>query len=410
MLDDRNAGSHTATIGVGDECGRLQQRMPQLNLDLSRLRFDVSLTASFVQSPFIPVITGSYTGLVEAPTPGAFAFESSGFLRVNVTSTGAFTGTLFLAGVPYPFVGEFTGSGQFIGEVRRANNFPLTLNFNIDVAPNGTQQIVGTISSNTFVSSAIAKRAAYGPKAPAPSNIVGRYTVVLPPAFPIADAQRDPRGNGIGLLTITPDGTVSWNGRLADGSGAIQRQALARDNTWPLFLNLYRSKGVMLGNITVDKSQTDSDIDGSVNWFKPVVARDTYFPIGFRILDATFMGSAYTPPAAGTRALTGFAEADDNAILTLQEGSLLGDIVRSTTFSATNDITITNPGNERFVLDLDPLSGVFGGSFVHPVSATRTRIIGVLFQKQSIGVGRFPGLSVPGVNPQTGRVLLESKP
>ena len=127
------------------------------------------------------------------------------------------------------------------------------------------------MSANTFVGNVIAKRAAYGPGNPAPSALVGRYTVLLPPASPIADTQRDPRGNGIGFLTITPDGTVRWNGVLADGTPVSQAQALAKDNTWPLFLNLYLTKGVMLGDITMDATRPESDLAGHVDWFKPVV-------------------------------------------------------------------------------------------------------------------------------------------
>ena len=366
---------------------------------------DASLTASFVQSPFLPQITGSYSGLVETPGASSFAIETSGILRVNVTPTGAFTATLVLAGVPYPFIGEFTGSGQYVGQLARANNFPLTINLTIDVTPAGTQQIVGTVSANTFVSNVIAKRAAYGPANPVPSALVGRYTLLLPPASPIADAQRDPRGNGIGFLSIGTDGFARWSGVLPDGTRVSQAQALAKDNTWPLFLNLYLAKGVMLGNIVMDATKPESDLAGKVDWFKPVTIQSLFFPIGFRILDATFMGSRYTPPAAGSRALSGFANATDNATVTLQEGGLLADILRTGTYSETNKITITNPGAQKLSLQVDPLRGVFTGTFIHTNSQKLTAIGGILFQKQSIGVGRFQGSPV---NPQTGRVLIQA--
>ena len=368
---------------------------------------DETLTANFVPSPFVRDITGLYSGLIQAPAPAAFSFESSGYLRVNVTGTGAFTGLFVLGGVSYPLVGEFSGSGQYVAELRRANNFSLTLNLTLDVSPTGTKRIVGTISTNTFVATAIANRAAYSASNPVPANLVGRYTLLLPAANPIGDAQRDPRGNGIGTLALGSNGIVYWRGTLADGTRVSQNQPLSKDNTWALFLNLYRSRGVLLGNITMDRSQAATDLSGKFNWSKPVVLSDLYFPLGFHIVGADLLGSLYERPPAGTSALPSFGSGRDNGRLTLQEGSLLNDISRTLTYSAANRISITNPGNEQVSLTVDPTTGFVSGSFVHPVSSADTDLIGVIFKKQDIIVGRFQGTSVPGVNPQTGRFLIE---
>ena len=158
----------------------------------------------------------------------------------------------------------------------------------------------------------------------------------------------------------------------------------------------------------MDATRPESDLAGKVDWSKPVISTDPYFPIGFRIIDAIFMGSRYTAPATGVRALTGFANVADNARITLQQGSLLGDILRTGTYSETNTLAVTTAGDTKLNLRIDPRLGVFSGSFVHPVSSRATAIGGVLFQKQAIGAGRFQGSSVSGVNPQTGRVLIEA--
>ena len=283
------------------------------------------------------------------------------------------------------------------------------MNLKIDVAATGNkQQIVATISSNTFVTTAIASRAAYSKKNPAPESLVGKYTLYLPPASPTADAQRDPRGNGIGMLTVKKSGNVIWEGTLADGTKVAQTEPLTRNNTWPLFLKLYKNRGVMLGNITMDGSQPQSDLSGVFNWFKPVVSKDVYFPLGFRVIDADFFGSKYVPPAKGVRALDGFQDVVNNGRVTIQQGSLLADIVRPLTYTAKNKITISNPGVDELALAIDPETGTLSGSFIHPVSGDATRIKGVLFQKTDMSFGRFQGSSVPGVNPQTGTVLFES--
>ena len=380
---------------------------PQRTIGFVMPNADETLTANFVPSPFVRDITGLYSGLIQAAAPAAFSFETSGYLRVNVTATGAFTGQFALAGVSYPLVGEFSGSGQYVAELRRSNNFSITLNLTLDVNPTGTKRIVGTISTNTFVTTAIANRAAYSASNPVPANLAGRYTLLLPAANPIGDGQSDPRGNGIGTLALGSNGIVSWRGTLADGTVVSQKQPLTKDNTWPVFLNLYKSKGVMLGNISMDRSQATTDLSGKFNWSKPVVARDRYFPLGFRIVGADFLGSLYEAPAAGTSALPSFGSTPDNGRLTLQEGSLLNDISRTLTYSAANRITITNPGIERPNLAVNPKTGFVSGTFIHPVSSLRTDLSGVIFKKKDIIVGRFQGSSVSGVNPQTGRLLIE---
>jgi hypothetical protein len=380
---------------------------PQRSISFVMPNEDVGLTADFVPSPFVSQITGAYSGLVQA---AAVTFQSSGFLRLDVTSTGAFTGKLILAGVSYALQGEFTGSGIYVGQLTRTNDFPLTLNFQIDVNPAGTQRVVGTVASNTFSSTVIATRAAYSKSNPPPASIVGNYTVVLPPAVPIGDPQRDPRGNGIGTVKIDSKGTVHWSGTLADGKQFSVTQPLDRDNKWPLFASLYQKKGVILGDIAVDLSRQESDMNGKYHWSKPVVPTHTYFPLGFQILNADFIGSLYVAPPSGTRALDGFTDTADNGRVTLQEGSMLGDIVRTVTYNADNKVTVSNPGREKLKIKIDPATGAVTGEFFHPVSGVLTSIQGVLFQKQEIGVGRFKGTSVPGTNPQTGRVLFEHVP
>lgn len=371
---------------------------------------DTNLTASFVPSPFVRDITGLYSGLIESPS--AFSFETSGYLRVNVTPTGAFTGIFALGGVGYSLVGEFTGSGQYVTEIRRSNNFSITVNLTLDVNATalGTKRITGLISTNTFATNVIADRAAYSVSNPVPANMVGRYALLMPPASPIADPQREPRGNGIGTVALASNGIIYWRGTLADGTKVSQNQPLSKDNTWPLFLNLYKSKGVLLGKVAMDRSQPESDLSGLFDWSRPVISGSRYFPLGFRIVDSTFLGSFYTRPAAGTSALPNFGNPPDNGQITLQEGSLLNDLSRRLSYSASNRIAITNPGAERIILTVDPNTGFVRGTFVHPVSSIKTDLIAVIFQKKDLNhiiVGRFQGTSVPGVNPQTGRLLID---
>ena len=373
---------------------------------------DATLTANFVLSPFTPAIAGNYSGLI-ARTP--FDLQTSGFLKITVTSNGTYTGTLTFAGKVYPVKNEFSGTGESLLIVPRKKNTSLIVALNIDTGANSTQRITGSVDNGGIFSALLADRAAYSKTAPAPAALVKSYVLAFPPASPLATPQQDPRGNGVGTLSISADGIVTWKGTLGDGTRVSQTQPLTKPNgggktTWPLFLNLYKGTGVLLGTVTLDTTQSDSDLNAQLNWSKAVRSKDKYYPLGFSILDSDVIGSIYAPPAAGARALGGFTDTANNGRVSLVEGSLQASIVRMITLDLSNKITVSNGGTDQLALEINAAKGTFAGTFIHPVSFKTTKIKGVLFQKQQKGVGLFLGTSVQGAIPQTGRVTLEHVP
>jgi subtilisin family serine protease len=367
---------------------------------------DATLTANFIASPFVTEIAGNYSGLVQGAN---FSHETSGYATLNVTSKGLFTGKLTLRGVTYSFKGEFAGPGTATVSIPRKNDVSITLGLLIDLNPAGTRRIQGTLNYGAFSATLVADRAVFSAAAPPPAALVKSYTLLFPPADPIGNAV-DPRGYGVGTLKIDNAGIVSWSGTLADGTKVSQKQALTKDSTWPLFLNLYKGRGVMLGTVAVNFAVSDSDLNGTVDWFKPLISRDRYFASGFKIEDSDVIGSLYTAPPAGTRALAGFADAANNARTSLEEGSLFASIAHTATYSADNKVVITDPGADRLALSLNAATGTLGGSFIHSVTGRRTALTGVLFQKQRRGVGLFLGTTIVGASPQTGRLILSPAP
>jgi hypothetical protein len=123
------------------------------------------------------------------------------------------------------------------------------------------------------------------------------------------------------------------------------------------------------------------------------------------------LGSVYTKLTG--RALTGFLDTANNADIFLDQGNLPGPILKVASFETTNVITINEQDSiskgEGLTVKIDANAGTFSGSFLHPVAAKRLNIQGVLFQKQEMAVGGFNGLSLPGVQLQTGRVSIEPK-
>jgi hypothetical protein len=230
--------------------------------------------------------------------------------------------------------------------------------------------------------------------------------MILPPADTLGDFFQDPHGYGVAQMKIDAKGLVKWKGVLPDGTLVSQAQALTKDNTWPMFLSLYKKRGVLLGQMTMVTVPMESDMSGKINWFKPVLERDLSFPLGFKIQQNDVLGSLYTPPTA-SRALDGFSDSVTNANITIAEGNLQVPIVKTANYQATNAITITTPGKDALKLKVNVKTGELTGSFVHTDTSRPTVLKGVLFQRQNAAFGFFKGSTTGGVSPQTGYLLFE---
>ncbi len=369
-----------------------------------------ALQAEFIPTPFVPAIIGNYSGLARRVP---FTFDSSAYLTVNVTPTGVFTGKLSIKGVTYSLKGEFNGAGVYVGSVPRKGDLPITLNLSIDLAPAGTQRITGTVVLPTGTLNALLDRAPFSKTVPPPASVSGKqFTMLLPANTQSTNGDFEPDGDGYGTVSIDTAGQVKVIGTLPDGTKFTSTQSLTKNLTWPLFVELYSRKGIVIGTITHDALQPASDFRGSYSWFKPAKSSDKYFPLGFIIEQNDLLGSAYSFTSG--RALAGFANTPDNAAITLDFGNLANIILKVATFNESNLITVNEAASaskgEGLTMKVSTRDGTFTGSFTHPLGGKKVSIQGVLFQKQQTAMGGFLGISIPGVPLQTGRVLLESAP
>ena len=382
---------------------------------------DTELVANFVPSRFLSAITGVYQGLVQST--GAFSYQSSGFLQISATSSGSFSGTLLLGGVRLPLRGEFTSNQPTEGEARYVASvlppgslIPLNLDLRLDLDPAGTQRISGTIEADdrSFTSSVEANRVVFSKKSPGgPAAATGKpvlYTLIFPPLEEPGPNQ--PHGTGFGTVKIDKAGVVKWSGTLSDGTKVSQRAALSKDLSWPLFLSLYDGQGVILGKVTLDPQQLDSDMAGVLDWIKPPSSSEPLFPTGFKVEDTDVIGSIYTPPVSGERVLAAFASGAGEIAFT---GGNLETRAGNREFSATlsisdkNQAILSDPNPaifENVKLKFVPKSGAFSGTFVHPWTSRVTPFGGVIFEKQKIGAGFFPGSLQVGSDVQSGSVLI----
>ncbi|MES2569035.1 MAG: Calx-beta domain-containing protein, partial [Verrucomicrobiota bacterium] len=363
---------------------------------------DAALTAEFVASPFSSTVAGRYTGLVRGTT---FSSDSSGYLDLNVTSGGLFSGKFLLPGLSYGFKGEFSGQGRFVGVIPRKNDLPFEVDLTIDLAADGTQRVTGTISSSNGILTVKADRAAFGRGTPAPAELVKNYTIILPPNDPLGNVQFDPQGNGYGTAKIDASGVVRANVTLGDGTKVVLAQPLNKNREWVFYSQPYQRKGVVLGIMT-HSDQSDSDFNGKVDWFKPARSNDRIYPLGFTVKNNDVLGSLYEIPASGT--VLDFATSAGKGEVSLLEGNIVNPIIKVVTLDSSNKLTIQTAGEDALNFNINARSGTFSGSFAHPVSSKRTPINGVIFQKQNIGVGTFTGSSIPGIEVRTGKILLEA--
>jgi hypothetical protein len=236
------------------------------------------------------------------------------------------------------------------------------------------------------------------------------FTLVFPAIENPTNEQ--PHGLGWATLTIDAGGVVKMKGVLQDGSKATLSTLLTKNKTWPLFLALYKNRGVLLGNVLLDEQQTDSDLHATLDWFKPPIQTDKLFATGFTATDIGLIGSLYTAPARGQPVLPAFPRP---ATISFREGYLVsggknGEFDANFILAPTNKVTITDRNpifGERVQMSIKPANGTFKGSFVHPQTNKNTPFAGVIYQrKQPGGAGQFLGEIVTGGSFQTGEILI----
>ena len=98
-------------------------------------------------------------------------------------------------------------------------------------------------------------------------------------------------GNGFGSLRVDGAGTVKFSGMLADGTKISQSSQVSGNGTWPLFVPLYKGKGMLIAWISFTNRASD-DLHGAVNWIKQSDLLAHYYSGGFALAGMPF-GSVY---------------------------------------------------------------------------------------------------------------------
>ena len=249
-----------------------------------------------------------------------------------------------------------------------------------------------------------------------------------------------PYGCSFGTATVSPAGTVTWLGRMADGTVTTANSLISGPQVIaghpdhveiPLNFLLNAGKGSVQGLLMVQASATQPphSAGGTLDWFKQPAAGRSY-AAGITLHSLTVSGGHYAPPLAGT-VIINLPVAISNAQLMysgagIDQASQYLFLPQPFTITTKGLVFFDSPNFVSNVLSLNVATGTFSGSLQlsdpNPakLSTSVHRLVssyGVLLQNQGLGFFNLAGLPDPNAMPpttptttpvQSGRVTLES--
>lgn len=350
---------------------------------------NLAFTASFVTNYF-PYVKGTYNGLFYDPADTRQ--RSSGYLKFTVNDRGSYSAKLLLNGKTHRFHGILAPDGTGKHVLARSNTNALGAYFYLDLT-NNTDRLDGYVAEEAgdgetvWASELVIERSIYSRNNPAPN--AGRYTVVI---LPDTNSSAGPAGESVGAITVSASGTLSFAGKLADGSKASQGTTLSKTGVWPLYEPLYRGLGSLVSPVQFDASPALTDLSGPLCWFKQSQPGAKYHPDGFTN-STSLVGSKYLSPTTANPVLN-----LSNAVIAFTNNQLSGDFTNTIEFTPRS--TIVNRSSNKLTVKLSKRTGLFNGSVVPPGGGKAISFNGVLLQKQNSGAGFFLGTN------QSGNVIL----
>jgi hypothetical protein len=221
--------------------------------------------ANFVPNPFLPFV-GTYNGLFTA-TNGIVTEATAGMLKgLAVTSKGTYSGSLLINGATKAISGSFGIAGQASKSIAltATQGGPVEVALTL-ISNEPAPQVIGTVSNAGWVSTnLVADRATNN------SLLSPAYTMLI---LPDTNDALLPGGYGYALITgsagtTKAPATAKITGALADGTPFSQSVSVSKDGYVPIYANLYSSKGLLLGWINLDPTNTSG---AALYWVHPTV-------------------------------------------------------------------------------------------------------------------------------------------
>ena len=332
---------------------------------------NLALKATFTYSP----AAASYSGLFYEAS--GVELLKSGYVNVDVTTKGSYSGVLTIGNKKYSFKGQMSASGAATNVIARSSLPTLTARLQF-----GDNHITGTVGDGTWTADVAGGRAAFSKATPA--SFSGKYTIAIPGSGSSTNTSQ-PFGDGYGAVTVNTAGKIKFKGALADGTKLSQSASANSEKQWPFFASLYGGTGQILGWLTF-ASVDVQDLGGSLSWVKLPSAAAAYYSGGFDV-QSYARGSSYD---GGRQPITGF----QSGRLQLSGGGLAQSLENGVTISAGNKVG--NLGPNKLTLTLNPSQGTYSATMTDPNTGKALRANGVMLQKQGIGTGYFLGTSESG--------------
>ena len=408
--------------------------------------------------------TGSFVATIQAaPTLNE---DMGGRLDMTVTESSSYSASVVMGKNTYKAAGKVLYSGQnsdgsvnYRGQITipRKNQKSLLMVF---VVTSGGSGISGFISDGFF--DAVGRLTGETGRAEIsgfrriwnrsrkPSPFLGNLHLSLDlPAADIGKADI-PQGSGFLRGTGSSSGTVSFAGRLADGTAVTTSSSVSRLGELILFKMLYSNRGSLSGRVNhVIVSSGELDLikraSGDVRWFKTDTTslNPRSYPTGVASTTLAVAGNYYFAPKPEQvekpkkpdpdkhEIVMGLPNVAGNAYLDFAEGGLVSGVTnpdvnfRITPANKASFTTGSNPG--QVTLSIDTKTGLYSGAFnledgrstafrgliipkTEAVNATNANLLAV----SSYGVGYFllPGLTPTLKTSQilSGKVTLQPTP
>lgn len=358
-----------------------------------------------------PALTGVYNGLI-VPAAGSRSNNTSGLVNLTVGNSGLFSGKVSIGAATIGVKG-IVGNDNVVHFLPKLGTTLALLGpgkpavdlgqLDLVVAGNKvTGNVKATIGGATLAT-IDGDRAAFDGKTSLVDadylNVKGKsgfFTVVFPSETqtPAQALTSYPQGDGIGRITLSAKGIASLKGTLADGTIFSASAPLSANYEFPIYAKLYKNAGSIAGQVTFDKTATNSDLSGaSFLWFRPAIV-GKYYPAGWPTgVTVGAVGTRYSS-VVGTSILPNLqatGTANGNATLAFSDGKLTASPLNFNADVATNNkVTVLPAGSKAFSLSLVPGTGGFAGKFTHSDN-TSTAYVGVVLQKgaNQAGFGYF---------------------
>lgn len=257
----------------------------------------ISIAANFVENPFQSRVPGEYTGWVHSVEMVSPENTNHGLIRLNVSSSGTFTGKLLVDNEMLSFTGVFgpDGVGRFGSQGDEHYRFErllrktLVLSLHIDLGAGGLGLVTGTLeqehrSGLVPMSRFAAGRAYYDGKTAQTSARVRSISVGITTTHGLVGGA-SPANGGKGTVSVTRAGLGVFLGTLPDGTKVSASSALSRPlgaiagdgDVFVLYSTLYSNgHGSIGGDIHAPDDEETTELAAALKWFRPYLSLGQY--------------------------------------------------------------------------------------------------------------------------------------